>query len=150
MAIPGVFTPVRKDSMVLVDGGLRNNYPADIAKRMGADIIIGVSVQSDNRTAAELQSGPAILMQIVDINCKNKFDENWAMTDIPIKVNVKGYSSASFTRAAIDTLIARGEEAAMQQWERLWHCSSALPQKATSTRHVPHAQCRQVRNLRSR
>lgn len=35
MAIPGVFTPVRKDSMVLVDGGLRNNYPADIAKRMG-------------------------------------------------------------------------------------------------------------------
>lgn len=109
-----------------------------------------MSVQSDNRTAAELQSGPAILMQIVDINCKNKFDENWAMTDIPIKVNVKGYSSASFTRAAIDTLIARGEEAAMQQWERLWHCSSALPQKATSTQHVPRALCRQVRNLRSR
>lgn len=119
MAIPGVFTPVRKDSMVLVDGGLRNNYPADLARRMGADIIIGVSVQSDNRTATELQSGPDILMQIVDINCKNKFDENWAMTDIPIKVNVKGYSSASFTRAAIDTLIARGEEAAMQKWDKI-------------------------------
>lgn len=132
MAIPGVFTPVRKDSMVLVDGGLRNNYPADIAKRMGADIIIGVSVQSDNRTAAELQSGPAILMQIVDINCKNKFDENWAMTDIPIKVNVKGYSSASFTRAAIDTLIARGEEAAMQQWEKI----VALQQRLASEGYI--------------
>ena len=142
MAIPGVFTPVRKDSMVLVDGGLRNNYPADIAKRMGADIIIGVSVQSDNRTAAELQSGPDILMQIVDINCKNKFDENWAMTDIPIKVNVKGYSSASFTRAAIDTLIARGEEAAMLHWDKIIALrkrldSEGLIYKPRKTRSVP-------------
>lgn len=142
MAIPGVFTPVRKDSMVLVDGGLRNNYPADIAKRMGADIIIGVSVQSDNRTAAELKSGPDILMQIVDINCKNKFDENWAITDIPIKVNVKGYSSASFTRAAIDTLIARGEYAAMQQWDKLKALKSKLDAEGLTytprkTRSVP-------------
>lgn len=142
MAIPGVFTPVRQDSMVLVDGGLRNNYPADIAKRMGADIIIGVSVQSDNRTAAELKSGPDILMQIVDINCKNKFDENWEMTDIPIKVNVKGYSSASFTRAAIDTLIARGEEAAMQHWDELKALKRKLDEegliyKPRKTRPVP-------------
>ena len=116
-----LFTPnssLKKD-MVLVDGGLRNNYPADIARMMGADAIIGVSVQSDPRTADELKSGPDILMQIVDQNCKNKFAENWAITDIPIKVNVKGYSSASFTRTAIDTLIARGEQAAMKQWDKL-------------------------------
>lgn len=147
MAIPGVFTPVRireerrvkneefkchaetnsslstlnssLNELVLVDGGLRNNYPADVARRMGADIIIGVSVQSDPRTAAELNSSQDILMQIVDQNCKNKFADNWAITDIPIKVNVKGYSSASFTRTAIDTLIARGEQAAMAQWDKL-------------------------------
>ena len=112
--------------MVLVDGGLRNNYPADVARQMGADIIIGVSVQSDPRTADELQSGPSILMQIVDQNCKNKFAENWAMTDIPIKVNVKGYSSASFTRTAIDTLIARGEQAAMKQWDKLMQMKRTL------------------------
>lgn len=112
--------------LVLVDGGLRNNYPADVARQMGADIIIGVSVQSDPRTADELQSGPSILMQIVDQNCKNKFAENWAMTDIPIKVNVKGYSSASFTRTAIDTLIARGEQAAMKQWDKLMQLKRTL------------------------
>ena len=112
--------------LVLVDGGLRNNYPADVARQMGADIIIGVSVQSDPRTADELQSGPSILMQIVDQNCKNKFAENWAMTDIPIKVNVKGYSSASFTRTAIDTLIARGEQAAMKQWDKLMQMKRTL------------------------
>lgn len=119
MAIPGVFTPVRIGSKVLVDGGLRNNYPADVARRMGADVIIGVSVQSPPRTADELQSGPNILMQIVDINCKNKYKENWEMTDIPIRVNVKGFSSASFNREAIDTLIARGESAALEHWDEL-------------------------------
>ena len=45
MAIPGVFTPVRIDSMVLVDGGLKNNYPVDVARDMGADVIIGVTLQ---------------------------------------------------------------------------------------------------------
>ena len=45
MSIPAVFTPIRKGDMLLVDGGLRNNYPADIAKQMGADVIIGVTVQ---------------------------------------------------------------------------------------------------------
>lgn len=120
------FSSSLKKDMVLVDGGLRNNYPADVARQMGADIIIGVSVQSDPRTADELQSGPSILMQIVDQNCKNKFAENWAMTDIPIKVNVKGYSSASFTRTAIDTLIARGEQAAMKQWDKLMQIKRTL------------------------
>ncbi len=119
MAIPGVFTPVRIDSMVLVDGGLRNNYPADIARQMGADVIIGVSVQSDDRSAGELQSSQDILLQIVDQNCKNKFEENMAITDIPIKVDVKGYSSASFNHAAVASLISRGELAAMRHWDEL-------------------------------
>ncbi len=43
MAIPAAFSPVRLGDKVLVDGGLRNNYPADIAREMGADIIIGVT-----------------------------------------------------------------------------------------------------------
>lgn len=46
MAIPGAFAPVRKNGMVLVDGGISNNFPVDLAKAMGADIIIGVDVQA--------------------------------------------------------------------------------------------------------
>lgn len=40
--------------MVLVDGGLKNNYPADMAKAMGADVIIGVCVQQELLKAEEL------------------------------------------------------------------------------------------------
>ena len=119
MAIPAAFSPVRLDDHVLVDGGLRNNYPADLAREMGADIIIGVSVQGEGKTAGDLGSTGSIIGQIVDVNCKNKYDDNWAMTDVRIRVDVKGYSTVSFTPAAIDTLIRRGEEEAMRHWEEI-------------------------------
>ena len=119
MSIPGAFSPVRKNGKVLVDGGLRNNYPADVAKEMGADYIIGVSVASKLKTAEKLSSTADILLQIVDFNCKNKFDENMSITDIPIIVDTEGYSSASFSSSAIDTLIQRGEDAAMAHWDEI-------------------------------
>ena len=117
MSIPGVFSPVRTGDRVLVDGGLTNNFPTDIARQMGADVVIGVDVQSELKGASELNSTSTILLQIVDHNCKHKYEENLALTDIHILVNTKGYSSASFSEAAVDTLIRRGEEAAMEHWD---------------------------------
>lgn len=119
MAIPGVFTPVRKEGMVLVDGGLKNNYPADVAKAMGADVIIGVSVQQELLKADELNKVTDILSQIVDFACREKFEENIALTDLFIKVHTEGYTSASFQKAAIDTLIHRGETTARARWAEL-------------------------------
>lgn len=119
MAIPGVFSPVRKDGKVLVDGGLVNNYPADVARNMGADIIIGVDVQEGSHKADKLNSLSEILSQLVDIACGNKYEENLELTDVYIKVDVQGYSAASFSREAIDTLIRRGWQAAESRREEL-------------------------------
>lgn len=119
MSIPGVFTPVRKDGMVLVDGGLANNYPADVAREMGADIIIGIDVTNERERKDKLSGMNEILMRIIDLACENKYEENVNLTDIHIKVNVKGYSSASFSNAAIDTLMQRGETAARNKWDEL-------------------------------
>ncbi|MBQ6749467.1 MAG: patatin-like phospholipase family protein [Bacteroidaceae bacterium] len=119
MAIPAAFSPVRLGDKVLVDGGLRNNYPADIAREMGADIIIGVTVQGAPKTADELGHTLSILSQVIDVNCMNKYDENIAITDVPIRVNTTGYNAASFTANAIDTLIRRGEDEAMKHWDEL-------------------------------
>ncbi|KUK91579.1 MAG: putative hydrolase [Marinimicrobia bacterium 46_43] len=44
ISIPGIFVPVEKDGMRLVDGGLLNNLPVDIVRDMGADIILAVDV----------------------------------------------------------------------------------------------------------
>ena len=117
MAIPAAFSPVRIGDKVLVDGGLKNNYPADVARQMGADIIIGVTVQGPPKVADDMGGTMSILSQIIDVNCKNKYDENLAITDLHVPVNTKGYGSASFSPAAIDTLIRRGEEEAMRHWD---------------------------------
>ena len=125
MAIPAAFAPVRLGDKVLVDGGLKNNYPADIAREMGADIIIGVTVQGEAKKAEDIKGTLGILSQIVDVNCKNKVEENLANTDLHLQVNTSGYNTASFSSVAIDTLVRRGEEEAMQHWDELM----ALKQK---------------------
>ena len=141
MAIPGVFTPVRKDSMVLVDGGIVNNYPADVAKAMGADIIIGVDVQNALKSADKLNSAPDILGQIVDLTCQTNHEKNVELTDTYIKVNVDGFSSASFTSAAIDSLMRRGEEAARAQWNSLIALKKeiGIPDNYVPKQHGPYS-----------
>ncbi|WP_286150605.1 patatin-like phospholipase family protein [Bacteroides acidifaciens] len=149
MAIPGAFTPVRQDSMVLVDGGIVNNYPADVAKAMGADIIIGIDVQNALKPADKLNSVPDILGQIVDITCQANHEKNVNLTDTYIRVNVDGYSSASFTPAAIDTLMRRGEEAARAQWKSLLALKKeiGIPDDYTPKQHGPYSSLSNVRTI---
>ena len=44
MAVPGVIAPMKIDGRKLVDGGILNNVPADVARSMGADVVIAVDV----------------------------------------------------------------------------------------------------------
>jgi NTE family protein len=44
MAIPGLFTPVERDGMLLIDGGFLDNVPVDVARKMGAEVVIAVDV----------------------------------------------------------------------------------------------------------
>ena len=119
MAIPGVFTPVRLHNKVLVDGGVVNNYPVDVAKAMGADVVIGIDVQSNLKPANELNNTADVLGQLVNLMGKDLYEKNVEKTNTYIKVDVEGYSAASFNRSAIDTLIIRGEQAARMQLESL-------------------------------
>ena len=119
MSIPGVFVPVDLNGMVLVDGGMVNNYPVDVALGMGAGYIIGVDVQSPLLKASGLKSLKDIFGQIINLQGERKYRENLRRTDVLIKVDVSGYSAASFTKEAIDTLIVRGERAAIDSWDGL-------------------------------
>ena len=119
MSIPGAFQPVHWNNMVLVDGGMSNNYPVDIAKKLGADIVIGVDVQEGLAPADKLNTLSEVLGQIINLMVENKYEENVANSDIHIKVNASDYSAASFTSEAIDTLLHRGEVAAREQFDSL-------------------------------
>ena len=119
MAIPAAFSPVRIGDMVLVDGGLKNNYPVDVAREMGADIVIGVTLSGKPKTAESITGTMKIVGQIIDVNCVNKYEENKAITDLWMNVDPHGYSTASFSAEAIDSLIRYGEEEAMRHWDEI-------------------------------
>ena len=119
MSIPAAFAPVMKNDMVLVDGGLKNNFPADLAIKLGADYIIGATVQGPEKTAEDLQNTLDIVGQLVDVNCKMKYDDNLAITDVAVRINTKPYGTASFNTKAIQALIKMGEDEAMKHWDEL-------------------------------
>lgn len=82
MSIPGVFQPVEYDSILLVDGGVVNNFPVDIAKQLGADIIIGSDVSGGMQPKEKLSSIPALIFQAGMLTSNLKNPESRDMCDI--------------------------------------------------------------------
>ncbi len=127
MAIPGVFAPVRIGDKVLVDGGMINNFPVDICKKMGADFIIGVEVSSDKKkNADQINSLPELLGQLMGMVTNGKREENKKMCDIYIHPDMTGYGTMSFENESIDTLIKRGYMAALEEKEHLMELKNKL------------------------
>ena len=119
MAIPIAFEPIFLQDKVLIDGGFKDNLPVDVAKEMGADIIIAVDVQSELATSKDLQSIGDVANQIMLMICQSGNTLDYTNIDSYMKVNVEGFTAASFTSEAMDTLIRRGEEAAMSHQHEL-------------------------------
>lgn len=119
MSIPGVFAPVKIDGMVLVDGGMRNNFPTDIAREMGADFIIGVELSDDEMSYEDINNLGDLLMQSITFLGYDTFTANVEIPDVLIKPNLKGYNMLSFDSESIETIIQRGYEAAVAQDEAL-------------------------------
>lgn len=142
MAIPGVFSPVEMDNKILIDGGFRNNFPTDICKEMGADIIIGVDVSDKGVHEAEnTRSLPQILQQFLNISTNEAHVEHSNLCDVLIVPDISGYGSLSFDSAAIDTLIERGHNAALAHLPELQKIKDLLDNYETdnSRKDIPKA-----------
>lgn len=115
MAIPGVFTPVEMDSLLFVDGFVTNNYPVDVAKRMGADIVIGCDLVSTTPPQERYKNLLDLVTHMIDISSTSQYEENIRQSNIYIDIDVTEFSSASFGATEIDSLIVRGERRARQR-----------------------------------
>lgn len=116
-ALPSVFSPVVLDGKLLVDGGVTNNYPIEEIRKLGADIIIGVDVQSGLRDRSQLKDATKILFQITNLQMIEKMKMNSQKTDIYIKPDIKDFGVVSFEKAK--EIILRGEEAAFSVYEEI-------------------------------
>ncbi len=111
MSIPGAFHTVNIDDMVLVDGGMGNNFPVDIVRQMGAEIVVGIDVSAPLKTKDELTSFADIFDQITSFTALDTYERNLQLVDLYIHPDITGYSATSFSPEAIDTLLNRGRVA---------------------------------------
>jgi NTE family protein len=120
ISAPGLFAPVETQGLLLVDGGLAENLPIDVARQMHADILIVSDVSYPLQSRAALDSALSISNQMLAILVRKDTDRQRATlsaSDVLIEPILGSTSSTDFT-AAIST-IAAGENAARSTLSRL-------------------------------
>jgi len=143
MAVPGVFTPVKIDDKLLVDGGITNNLPVDVVRKLGADIVIAVDIGSPLLKMEGSVSVITIAEQLTNILVRRTTEEQiktLSSNDILITPDLGNFSSGNFAISA--SLIKKGEEATKADLSRLSKLASAKP--ADSNEHDLCPSCQQA------
>ncbi len=117
MAIPSIFTPVEIEGRLYVDGGIVQNFPVSDTRAMGADIIIGVDVQTPLYSKEELNSLARIMEQSIYFLGEISNRRERKLCDVLITPDMAGFTSSSFDNPA--ELIRRGEAAARARLPQL-------------------------------
>ncbi|MDY0249995.1 MAG: patatin-like phospholipase family protein [Pseudomonas sp.] len=102
MSIPALLTPVEVDGRLLVDGGISNNIPVDIARRMGVDRVIVVDIGSPLASTESLQTVFNILNQSVALLTRRNSEAQLATLqeqDILVQPILTGFAVTDFARA---------------------------------------------------
>ncbi|QJD90828.1 patatin domain-containing protein [Duganella dendranthematis] len=127
LAVPGVFAPVRVNQRLLVDGGLVRNLPVDVAREMGADIIIAVNVGTPLAPEKELVSAVSVAQQMLQILTEQNVQRSLKElrpSDILVQPNLGGIGFLDFGR--YDRAMKEGEAAVRAMSEKL--VKLALPE----------------------
>jgi len=113
MSVPGLFAPTEWQGRILGDGGLVNNLPVDVARRMGAQRLIAVNVGTPLAGRETLGSLVGVTAQMINIlteqNVQRSIASLWE-DDVLITPELGKLSSGDFDRSK--ELIAQGERAA--------------------------------------
>lgn len=113
VSIPGVFAPVRRNNQIFVDGGLVDNLPTDVVRKMGEDVVIGIHLQIAPASAKEIQSAFSILGRSVELVIADTEIRGMAGADLLVKVDVEKFSTMDYEKT--DQFIAAGYRAAQEK-----------------------------------
>ncbi len=120
MSIPSLFSPVEWDDYLLIDGGLLNNLPVDVAKVMGADIVIAVDIKKPLLKREELESAFGVLEQSIKIVELNQTADKARQADFIINPDLRTYSMFDFFfKDKLRGIVEAGNEAAEKSWPAL-------------------------------
>ena len=115
MAIPSAFKPVQIDTLMLVDGGMGNNLPVDVVRKMGADIVIAVDLQQRKRDDYRSPFGflkglGGILDWLAERPDIKKYNVNRTKADLYINPDLGSYGVTDFNAKAIKDILKIGED----------------------------------------
>ncbi|MEJ2052874.1 MAG: BamA/TamA family outer membrane protein [Calditrichaceae bacterium] len=113
MSIPTIFSPVEWGDSLLVDGGIINNFPADVVKDMGADIIIGVDIGNRLVDKSKLKSLISILNQTLVLIDYDRQIRNRKMCDMVLFPDLKNYTTTDFDNLKVPEIEKAGEDIAL-------------------------------------
>lgn len=138
MAIPTVFTPVKIDKYLLVDGGLSRNMPVDEVKSMGAEYVIGSYTGFRVYNEEELTDAIRFLYQTQALSMVEDSKAQSAKTDLLIDLNdyLADFGAGDFHQ--FEKIIAAGEQAAQKALPELEKIAE-LQRKAGITRQYNQA-----------
>ena len=131
MAVPGAIAPIEIDGRLLVDGGIANNLPIDVVRKLCADVIIAVNISTPPLKRDEITSALSVTAQLLNLLGKQTVDRQLASLgnrDVLITPDLGDISSGSFERAA--EAIGIGEAAARAMAESLKRYSLSAEQYA--------------------
>ncbi len=111
MSIPTIMDPVKYRGMLLVDGGLMKNFPVDVCKEMGADVIIGVYTGGQLLPEEKLNTLFNILKQSSLMAGIKDSEKQKKSVDLFVEPKLSDLSAADFDKASI--IIDRGYKAAI-------------------------------------
>lgn len=120
LAVPGVFAPVRVNDRLVVDGGLVRNLPVDLARAMGADVVIAVNVGTPLAPESELDSAVGVAQQMLNILTEQNVQRSLrelGPNDILVSPDLSGITFLDFQRH--EEAIRAGEEAVLALHDRL-------------------------------
>ena len=99
MSVPGVIAPAEIEGKMLVDGGLVDNLPVDVARRMGADVVIAVNLGTTLAPKEALDSVLGITAQVINLLTEQNVRASLAMlrpADVLIEPALGDFSAADF------------------------------------------------------
>jgi NTE family protein len=120
MSVPGAIAPAQFDGKILVDGGLTDNLPIDVARAMGADIVIAVNLGTPLAPREQLNSILGVGGQVINILTEQNVRLSLATlkpTDILILPELGDFSAADFDH--LPKTVPIGEAAARKEAEQL-------------------------------
>jgi NTE family protein len=100
MSIPGVFAPVEHGEQVFTDGGAVNNLPVDVARKMGAEIVIAVYLDTGPFNKQSMSSLVGVAGRNVSIMISANERESMKEANILLKADVSKFTSSDFEDSA--------------------------------------------------